>query len=225
MAIQTWQRFPIWNNWSSVTRFLNIACMAFESEHTRWNNSYTIKDPSKVILERVQLGKTFKIDLPIYLDFLQNQHLLCALILQYSHGLVEQHTKDVLTELHNRGKLSLLHLDPTGKNNNISELIENFTSTNRGIEIWGAKILQCTNRKWSDIKEGMKGLVEVAIIRNAIAHGKPTITTRMVNRASKCNLQLLWGLGDEVTLNIQILEEYRSRLRSSSRVIATGALT
>lgn len=131
----------------------------------------------------------------------------------------------MLKELYGRGKLLPSQIDPSGNTSNVQELIEKFTRKYSGIDVWGTKTIHFANRRWSDVSGGMKGLVEVSIIRNAIAHGKPIITTSMENRAKDHHLQLPWALGDEVKLNIKILEEYRSRLRSFSRVIATGAAT
>lgn len=44
-----------------------------------------------------------------------------------------------------------------------------------GIEDWGARLLDANGRDWNDVKDGLAGAVEVAVTRNAFAHGSRTI--------------------------------------------------
>jgi hypothetical protein len=40
---------------------------------------------------------------------------------------------------------------------------------------WGARLLSTNDRDWTDVTGGLAGAVELAVVRNAIAHGSRTI--------------------------------------------------
>jgi hypothetical protein len=219
----TWERSPIWDSWGAVTQFLQITRMAFDAEIARWEGIYKIADQQQVVIARQGNGQqNFEVNLPIYLATLRNEHMLCALVLQYSYGLIEQHVRNMLAEAYQRGKITQRQIDPRNRATSMDDAIGRFIPSNRGIEKWGTSILKLLNRSWTDVSVGCEGLVEVAIVRNAIAHGVPVITPFLEARARRNNLQLRWAVGDTVDLNIALLEEYRARLRSFGRVLVSG---
>src|SRR4051794_25483101 len=44
-----------------------------------------------------------------------------------------------------------------------------------GIEGWGTRLLTGNDRDWSEVEGGLAGAVEVAVVRDAFAHGSRTI--------------------------------------------------
>lgn len=82
-----------------------------------------------------------------------------------------------------------------------------------GIEDWGARLLSTNDRDWSEVQGGLAGAVEVAVVRNAFAHGSRTI------ELSACGRLLAAGartrpVGSAVTLRYTELREFRARLLS-----------
>ena len=51
-----------------------------------------------------------------------------------------------------------------------------------GIEDWGRRLLATTGSTWGALKEGVAGAVEVAVVRNAYAHGGRRIDESAANR-------------------------------------------
>jgi hypothetical protein len=51
-----------------------------------------------------------------------------------------------------------------------------------GIEDWGKRLLATTGATWDSLKEGLAGAVEVAVVRNAYAHGGRRIDDRAAKR-------------------------------------------
>lgn len=94
---------------------------------------------------------------------------------------------------------------------------------NGGIEAWGTRILTDLGRDWSYVEAEKAGLVEVAIVRNAIAHGETDVTQSMVNRVNIVGGSLPWNIGSPIRLDIARVKEYRHRLRSFTRVVEHGA--
>ena len=44
-----------------------------------------------------------------------------------------------------------------------------------GIEEWGARLLRANGRDWINVSGGLAGAVEIAVTRNAFAHGSRTL--------------------------------------------------
>lgn len=85
-----------------------------------------------------------------------------------------------------------------------------------GIEKWAAALLAANGRSWADVFDGEVGAVEVAVIRNAFAHG-----SRLVDSAGEARLRkvgsTLYSAGDRVVLSYDQLCKLRVRLRSVLR--------
>jgi len=77
-------------------------------------------------------------------------------------------------------------------------------------------MLQANGRSWADVFDGQAGAVEVAVVRNAFAHG-----TRIVNTDGAARLQAvgstLHSAGDTVSLTYEQLCKFRVRLRGILR--------
>jgi hypothetical protein len=139
------------------------------------------------------------------------------MVLQASFGLIEEHARDILCELNQAG-IDVTDLLETGRTT-IEDRIEHYPPSN-GIEDWGTKLLTKVDRQWSDVKPGLPGIVEVAVVRNALAHGSPIVSQRMLNRLSNVDGKLPWKSGETIELNYDKVRLYRDRLRSLARVLA-----
>jgi hypothetical protein len=82
-----------------------------------------------------------------------------------------------------------------------------------GIEDWGARLLDANGRDWSDVKDGLAGAVEVAVSRNAFAHGSRTIDATARTRLLRAGAGTR-PPGSRVTLTHAELWEFRERLKS-----------
>ena len=78
---------------------------------------------------------------------------------------------------------------------------------------WGSQLLALNSKSWSQVRGGKPGAVEVAVLRNAFAHG-----TRRIDGPGSRRLALYGAPerhpGSPVSLAYQDLREYRDRLRS-----------
>ena len=74
-------------------------------------------------------------------------------------------------------------------------------------------MLASAGRDWSEVKGGLAGAVEVAVVRNAFAHGSRAIDaaaeTRLFDAGAKTP-----SAGSRVTLTYGDLREFRARLLS-----------
>jgi hypothetical protein len=82
-----------------------------------------------------------------------------------------------------------------------------------GIEDWGARLLDANGRDWNDVQDGLAGAVEVAVTRNAFAHGSRTIDALARTRLLRAGARTR-PAGSRVTLSHAQLREFRDRLKS-----------
>ena len=82
-----------------------------------------------------------------------------------------------------------------------------------GIEDWGARLLRANDRDWSDVDAGLAGAVEVAVVRNAVAHGSRTFDSSGRERLLAAGARTR-SVGSIVTLPYTELKELRARLLS-----------
>lgn len=68
----------------------------------------------------------------------------------------------------------------------------------------------------------MGGAVEVAVVRNAVAHGTRTISANAAERLKKADPETNRRAGSKATLSYQNLRGYRNRLKS---LLEAGVLT
>ena len=159
----------------------------------------------------------FEVSEKEYVSTLQSPDLFCGMVLQTYCGLVEEHARDVLRELNQIGIEVLPLLD--SKYHSFYEKIDHFPPPN-GIEDWGEKILSLVNRSWDDVVPGKAKIVEVIVVRNALAHGTPEVTKRMLNRLAGVGGTLPWKEGTKIKLSYDSVKDYRDRLRSFARVLS-----
>jgi hypothetical protein len=128
----------------------------------------------------------YTVPLNKHIDALDDAETLHASVLVHSYALAESAVADRLT------------IDPRSCG---------------GIEDWGARLLSTTGRDWSEVKGGLAGAVEVAVVRNAFAHGTREIDTAATKRLLHAGARTR-PAGARVTLTYPDLREFRGRLLS-----------
>jgi hypothetical protein len=172
-----------WDEWGRLTRFLESARIAFARERDLWTS------PS---IEGTEQGRIsapeghYKVTPGRHIDAIDDAETLHGSVLVHSYALAESAAAEKLA------------MDPRSFG---------------GIEDWGARLLDANGRDWSDVKGGLAGAVEVAVARNAFAHGSRTIDasarTRLLTAGARTR-----PAGSRVTLTHPELREFRSRLQS-----------
>lgn len=182
----------IWEEWKRLTRFLECSKIAFARELDIWSG-LQIPDLDAVSIATTEGRSTFKLSARDHLDTLRDEGLLFTIVLTYSYSLAESFT---------RLRLGLAETD----------------QLQGGIEQWGTRLLQNAGNAWGGVLSGRAGLIEVAVVRNFLAHGSRTVTQKTVDRFSIAGEACPWSLGDSVSLTYALVEEYRSRLKSLMRM-------
>lgn len=181
----------IWTEWGRLTRFLESARIAFARESKLWE-SLELADASSAKI-RTENGKaTYQASLEQHRQAVSDTWLLYASLLLSYYALAEAAAAD---------KLGLDDVTDVG-----------------GIEVWGQRLLDAAAANWQDVKDGKAGAVEVAVVRNTIAHGDRTYTQRGINRLQAAGGQVSVSPGSPLQLDYAALHEYRARLRSLLRV-------
>lgn len=179
---------PIWDEWGRITRFLESARLAFARERNLWA-SLELGDDRDVQLSASAGDGVYKVGLHQHLAAIEDEQTLLASVLIHSYALAES--------------AAASHLSVDSRD---------F----RGIEDWGGRLLSRTNRSWDKVHHGLAGAVEVAVVRNAYAHG-----TRHIDEASEKRLRKVGVLdrtaGQTVSLDHAELRTFRARLRSLLR--------
>ena len=179
----------VWDEWGALTRFLESARLAFARESRLWH-SLELSDRDSVTITAPRGSQSaYQVRLQQHLDAVDDEVTLLASVLIHSYALVESTACD------------LLGID---------------SRTAGGIEKWGHRLLESNDRDWTDVVDGRSGAVEVAVIRNAFAHGGRTITTKDADRLHKAG-SLPRSPGDRVSLGNEELIRFRVRLRSILR--------
>jgi hypothetical protein len=78
---------------------------------------------------------------------------------------------------------------------------------------WGKRLLATTGSTWDELKEGVAGAVEVAVVRNAYAHGRRRIDETAANRLRAVGMTSP-AQGELVVLDYATLKVFRGRLRT-----------
>lgn len=180
----------VWDEWGALTRFLESARLAFARESRLWH-SLELRDRDSVTITAPRgVGlSSYEVRLEQHLKAVDDEVTLLASVLIHSYALVEATACD------------LLDIDSRSAG---------------GIEKWGQQLLESNDRTWADVADGQPGAVEVAVIRNAFAHGGRTITTRDADRLNKADCTPRTP-GDRVSLNHEELIRFRNRLRHLMR--------
>jgi len=90
-----------------------------------------------------------------------------------------------------------------------------------GIEDWGTRLLATTGSTWDCLEQGLAGAVEVAVFRNAYAHGSRRIDASAANRLRHVGIKTPAD-GDLVPLDYPTVKQFRGRLRELMNLGGVG---
>lgn len=209
---------PVWARWKELTQFLALTDHVLVSQQEQWR-ALPIADRHAVKILRQDGPYRFETDGATYEAILSDRHVLASVVLLNSYALVESAVRQIYGLLVPDMSVSTpLLAQFRARTASIDNLVKNG-----GIESWGTQVLADFGRNWSYVETEKAGLVEVALARNAIAHGEADVTQTMLNRAIGSGATLPWALGTPIRLDIARVKEYRHRLRSFARVVEHGA--
>lgn len=179
------ERVGPYDEWGRLTRFLESSRLAFARERNLWA-SLGINEPEQVRISVPAHQGRYNVALSQHIDAVDDAETLHGSVLVHSYALAESAAADRL-----------------------ATCARSF----HGIEDWGARLLDTTGHDWTDVKGGLAGAVEVAVIRNAFAHG-----SRAIDDAARTRLLAAGArtkpAGSRVTLTYDDLREFRGRLLS-----------
>ena len=188
----------VWTEWAAVTRFMESARMAFARERNLWH-SLEIADRSEVMVSTSTGLGTYAVSLDDHIQTVEDESLLFGSVLIHSYALTEAAAARFLAV-------------------NSRDL--------NGIEVWGERLLGTRGLSWatSEVLDGLAGAVEVAVVRNAFAHGTRLIDGKGANRLRDAGSPSR-SEGDRVALSYDEVRRYRDRLRSLLRISLVDAAT
>jgi hypothetical protein len=176
---------PVWREWRCLTRFLESARLAFARESNLWT-SLELRSADEVRLSAATAHGSYKVSLQQHLEAVRDEEMLLASVLIHGYALAETAA---------------------------AERLGGDAREYGGIEDWGARLLATTGSTWGALKEGIAGAVEVAVVRNAYAHGGRRIDESAANRLRAVGLTSP-AQGEIVALDYATLKVFRGRLRS-----------
>ena len=174
----------LWETWAELTRFLESARLAFARERTLWQSLELANQEDARLKVRVGKG-WYKTRLDQHVQAVMNEEILYASVLIHSYALAESAAMEALV----------------------------LTRAPGGIEEWGCRLLSQAGAGWARVKDGEAGAVEVAVVRNAFAHGTRCIDTLASKRLIVAGAPHR-SAGARVTLSYEELRTYRGRLAS-----------
>jgi hypothetical protein len=176
---------PVWHEWRRLTRFLESARLAFARESSLWA-SLELRSADEVKLSAAAPHGTYKVGLQQHLEAVRDEEMLFASVLIHSYALAE-----------------------TAAAERLGGAARDFG----GIEDWGTRLLATTRLTWNGLKEGLAGAVEVAVVRNAYAHGRRRIDESAAQRLRAVGMTSP-ARGDVVVLDYPTVKVFRGRLRA-----------
>jgi hypothetical protein len=212
-------RFSIWDEWKSWTRFQALIDYSLETSATLWQG-LPVKDRDQVTIQRTLGQSRFACPGNQFLPMLQDRHTISSLLVLSSYALIEGHIEEVLDYMVTAGVVGIQIVDDVRAG---TQTAKTFIASG-GIETWGTSLLLQLGRDWGNVHDGCGGIVEVAIVRNALAHGARTVTQSMINRVQQNGGALPWAIGAPIRLDLSLVRTYRDRLRSFARVIGFSAV-
>lgn len=181
----------VWNEWGRLTRFLESARVAFGREDNLWG-ALELADAASAKVRVLNGDAKYQVSLAQHREAVSDSWLLHASVLVCYYALAEAAAGD---------KLGVDDVACLG-----------------GIEVWGQRLLDAVKADWNQVKAGKAGAVEVAVVRNTIAHGERSYSQSALNRLHSAGGVSTANVNDPVVLDYATLHEYRSRLKSLLRV-------
>ncbi|GCD88076.1 hypothetical protein [Nocardioides sp. LS1] len=178
----------VWDEWGALTRFLESARIAFARERNLWHALELADREAVTINAPASEHGRYAVSLGQHIAAVDDEVTLHASVLIHSYALTESTI------------CGLLGVSPRRTN---------------GIEDWATRALEANGRSWDSVQAGLPGAVEVAVVRNAFAHGTRTVDAQGAKRLQAVGTQV--SAGQAVTLTYEELREYRIRLRGILR--------
>lgn len=175
----------LYAEWKRQTRFLESARMAFARERNLCA-SLGIHAPEQVLLAPPKDHPRYKATLQEHIDAIDDAETLHASVLLHSYALAEN------------AAVNRLELNPRKLG---------------GIEEWGFGLLSASGCDWSKVSGGLAGAVEIAVTRNAFAHGSRTLDAEARARLIDAGATPR-PVGARVSLTYAELRKFRARLLS-----------
>jgi hypothetical protein len=183
----------VWREWRRLTHFLDSARLAFARERQIWD-SLELRSAEDVKLSAATPRGTYRVALTQHLAAVCDEETLLASVLIHSYAVAE-----------------------TAATGRLGGDARDFS----GIEDWGTRLLATTGATWDSLKDGLAGAVEVAVVRNAYAHGSRRIDQSGARRLR--NVRTTHPRkGDLVVLDYATLKVFRGRLRALMDVGGVG---
>lgn len=179
----------LWVEWGRITRFLESARLAFARERGLWTTA-EFEDREEVRLVSTNGGGSYSVSLEQHVEAVNDEQTLYASVLIHSYAIAEA------------GAAKKLGADQR---------------TLGSIEDWGGRLLKANSTDWHLVTGGLAGLLEVAFVRNAFAHGNRTVAPKDQSRLARAGARPRTA-GTPVTLSYDELRLFRSRLRSLMNV-------
>lgn len=176
----------IWDEWASITRFLESSRMTLLPAAMRWEELLKL-NPVAANLEFEAQGTVYRVSLDQHISALRNMRPLYASALLHYYALAEAAAAD-----------SLDREDMVGCN---------------GIEDWAEQLMSAAGVTWRSDAERV-GIVEVGVVRNLVAHGERQYSKRAVAKLKAAGMSPAPSEGDRVVLDYETLKQYRSRLKT-----------
>jgi hypothetical protein len=176
---------PLWSEWGRLTRFLESARLAFARERNLWA-SLELHSAEDVRLSAATKHGIYNGALTQHLAAVRDEETLFASVLIHSYALAETAA---------------------------AERLRGDARDFGGIEDWGTRLLATTESTWDSLNEGVAGADEVAVVRNAYAHGARSVDEPAANRLRAVG-KTQPKAGDLVVLDYPTLKVFRGRLRA-----------
>lgn len=184
----------VWLEWGRITRFLESARLAFARERDLWTSA-EFEDREEVRLVSANGRRSYSVSLEEHVEAVNDEQTLYASVLIHSYAIAEA------------AAARKLGVD---------------SRTFGGIEDWGERLLEANGKSWDRVSDGRAGLVEVAVVRNAFAHG-----THLIGRQGQSRLARAGAPGrhaaSPVALTYDEIGVFRGRLRSLLNVSSVDA--
>ena len=208
-----WIELPFWEEWGAITRIHGSAMVAFDHSMLVMQRQIV----AEVELVHSESGSAFKTLAVDHLSRITHGNDLhkMALLRYYSAFETFVRFAEFVTTTGN--------FDFVSRPLAISEIemIESHLLKG-GVEAWADVSIRKLKQNWVDVYGGKAGLVEVSLLRNAIAHGVRSMNQSMLDAAVARSAALPFQAGQAITISFELLNEYRGRLRSFCRVLSDG---
>ena len=176
----------LWDEWGRITRFFESSRIALAREASLWK-SLELADPTEAYVRVTTGASSYQVSLEAHADAVSDTWFLYASALLSYYALAESAAAEKL------GREDLVGMD--------------------GIADWGEQLLKSAGADWRKARERID-IVEVGVVRNLIAHGDRTYSTRAVAKLAAAGASPCPSVGAPVVLDDDAFREYRSRLKS-----------